>query len=437
MIEVGAASIVINNELGTPIQGASVNQVVRAVRDDLEANALYFRRGDVRVLLVSCDVVGIEPDDAVRFREQVAQATGVPARAVIIAGTHTHGGPSMLPTNYVKSVDKAYHERLGAWLAKVCAEAVAAARPALVGTGIGTARVGYNRRVCWADGTHSMLGDTRRPEYTGLEGPVDPQHMAIFARDLEGKLIAVLHHNSSHPTAFYGGDVLSADYPGVARRLLREALGPIPVLFFNGAQGDISLEDQQADPRWRETIVQKITRAGSISAGETLRLLHEARFEAEPAFAHRQVDLEVPVRLPTPERVAEARALLARVDAGEKIDAWKIMFAHGPKLLQDRFGEHPVDTLSLHALRLGQLAVLTQPVELYCQFALDIKRRSPATQTAVLGIADGLHGYCPTLAGQMGGGYSGDAFYWSRLGPEVGQRIVDASAKLLHELWRG
>ena len=35
--KVGAASRVINNELGTVIQGATVDQVVSRIRDDLEA----------------------------------------------------------------------------------------------------------------------------------------------------------------------------------------------------------------------------------------------------------------------------------------------------------------------------------------------------------------------------------------------------------------
>lgn len=437
MIEAGAATIVINNELGTAIQGASVNQVVRAIRDDLEANALYLRRDGAAVLFISCDVVGIEPDDTKRYVAGIARATGIAPEAVIIAGTHTHGGPSVLPTNYLKVVDRAYLDRLGGWLEQVSKEAVAAAKPAQVAIGLGEAKVGYNRRVCWADGTHSMHGDARRPEFTGFEGPTDSAHLALFVRGLDGRLLAALHHNSSHPTAFYGSDVLSADYPGVARRLLREALGPLPVLFFNGAQGDISLESQATSPPRNESTVQKITRAGAITAGETLRLLHETPFEAEPALIHLRQQLEVPVRLPTESTLKEANALLARVDAGEKVEPWKVMFAHGPALLQKRFGGRPVDTLSLHALRIGPVAIFTQPTELFCQFALDIKRRSPAPLTAVLGMADGLHGYCPTLAGQMGGGYSGEAFYWARFGPEVGQQIVDAGARMLHEVWQG
>jgi len=52
------------------------------------------------------------------------------------------------------------------------------------------ARIGYNRRCCWADGTHTMHGDTRRGDFTGLEGPDDPSHLALFALDASGEPMA-------------------------------------------------------------------------------------------------------------------------------------------------------------------------------------------------------------------------------------------------------
>ncbi|MBS3761659.1 MAG: hypothetical protein KGZ25_00010 [Planctomycetes bacterium] len=78
---------------------------------------------------------------------------------------------------------------------------------------------------------------------------------------------------------------------------------------------------------------------------------------------------------------------------------------------------------------------MTQPCELFCQFGLDIKRRSPADCTTVWGCTDGYNGYCPTLPAVMGGGYSGVPLYWSRLAPHTGHQIVDTASRLLYELW--
>ena len=57
--------------------------------------------------------------------------------------------------------------------------------------------------------------------------------------------------------------------------------------------------------------------------------------------------------------------------------------------------------------------------------------------TMVAQLADGFSGYCPTVYGLRGGGYSGEAIYWCRLEPYAGYKIVDVSAKLLHHIWHG
>ena len=434
MIEAGAASAVINNELGTLIQGATVGGRAEFIRDDLEANALFLRREDQAALLVSCDLGGLEPEVTASARKRMAEAAGVPEDAVIVAATHT-GGPSVIPTNYLKPVDTDYLGRLQGWLADVAREAVASARPARVAWGVGEARVGYSRRLCWADGSHSMHGDASRPDFTGLEGPDDPQHLALLAEGLDGELIAVFHHNTAHPCTFYGASFYSADFPGEARKRLREALGEVPVVFFNGAQGDIGSRAQIAPNRRRETRDQELARCGCLLAGETLRLLHEASFHDDAPFAHRQRDLTLDVQLPTPERLEAATALLAQVDAGEKQYGMDVAMAHGARLLQDRFGEAPTDTLRLHALRLGDVALFTQPCELFCRFGLEIKRRAPAPIAAVAGLADGYHGYCPTTEAILGGGYSGAPLYWRRLSPQAGYRIVDVGVDMLCEVW--
>jgi len=149
--------------------------------------------------------------------------------------------------------------------------------------------------------------------------------------------------------------------------------------------------------------------------------------------AHRE--LQLAVRLPEPEALARAKELLGRVDRGEQVPAWEVMRAHGTVLLQERFGARPADVARIHALRVGDVALVTQPCELYCQFGLDIKRRSPTPLVGVCGITDGYAGYCPTLAAVAGGGYSAEPMYWSRLSPEAGHHIVDTACALLHGLW--
>jgi len=433
-LQIGAASKVINNRLGSWVQGAGVPRTATKQRDDLEANGLYLTDGKTKLLLVSCDLVGLNSAHVAAMREAMGAASGMAPRDIIITCTHTHGGPSLVKTNYLMPIDLAYVSRLKGWLVELAKQAVRSARPGKLGWGKGKAQIGFNRRLCWADGTHTMHGNASRKDFAGLEGPNDPQHLAIFAADSNGKLIAVLHHNTTHPTVFYAAGIYSADFPGEARKILRKQLGDIPVLYLNGAQGDIAIQNMLH--RRKESREAMLGRIAGMVAGETLRLYKNVVYHDHPVLAHTYEDLKVKVRLPQPDRLAESRKILARIDAGEKIRGMKMIMAFGAVHLQKMYGKNPVDTLPVHAIRIGDVALVTQPCELYCQFGLDIKRRSPAPITAVVGLADGYCGYCPTIYGILGGGYSGRPIYWTRLEPNAGYRIVESAGRMLSPLWR-
>jgi len=433
-LQVGAATCIITPPVGSWQQGAGVTRKGERIRDELEANALYLSDGLTPLLLISCDLVGLDLATVQPIRDAISQVTKIPSRQVIITCTHTHAGPSLIRTNYDFPVDQVYIGLLRQKLTDVASDAVAAAKPAKMGWGLGTAQIGFNRRVCWADGTHTMHGNTQRPDFAGIEGPDDPAHLALFAVDEAGKPIAVAYHNTSHPTNFYGAGLFSADYPDAARKILRRELGRIPVLYLNGAQGDIAMENQ-LDPQHEDPEL-RLERIGKMLAAETLRLYRKADFHSRIFLGHTYKDLQVKVRLPEPKQLADAQEVLERVEAGEKISGRKLIFAFGTVQLQKQYSKRPIDTMPIHVLRIGDVALVTQPCELYCQFGLDIKRRSPAPLTAVVGLADGYCGYCPTIASILGGGYSGQPISWTRLEPYAGYYLVEAVGPMMNQLWR-
>jgi hypothetical protein len=331
-------------------------------------------------------------------------------------------------------VDHAYLDLLQGWLVELARQAVQSARPARIGWGKGSAPIGFNRRLCWADGTHTMHGDPSRGDVSGLEGPDDPQHLAIFAADISGKLIAVMHHNTTHPTIFYAAGIYSADFLSGAHEILRKELGEVPVLYLNGAQGDIAIDDMLH--RRSESREENLQRVARMIADETLRLYKNITYHDHPVLAHLHEDLKVEVRLPDSERLVESRNVLARIDARENISGMQMIMAFGAVHPQQVYGKNPVDTLPVHAVRIGDVALVTQPCELYCQFGLDIKRRSSAPITVAVGLADGCGGYCPTIYGILGGGYSGQPIYWTHLQLNAGYLIVESAGRMLNTLWR-
>jgi hypothetical protein len=439
----GGATRVINCEIGDDLAGMlnlRGERVCEWIHDDLEANAFFISDEQESLLLISCDLLGLERGFIDGIASIIEVKVKIPAKNIIVCCTHTHNGPHTFQTVPNIPPNEKYLERLKKWLVDLAEEAVSSAKPARIGWALGHAQIGYNRRVCWENGSHTMYGDTSRLDFTGLEGPDDPSHTILFAVNEKNEILALALNNSCHPVVFCAHNFVSADFPGITRSFLRSVIGSkIPILYLQGASGDISpwnLLDPSSYLRLieRNAAERLAKKIGFLLTAETLRLIDEAKLSDKPTIRSRHEDINIAVRMPTEEELAHAREV---VEMGvEKAGRWDYVLQYSILRLYEEFKEKPFDTIPIHVARVGDFAIATNPCELYCQFGLDIKRRSPAKVTAVVQLANGCSGYCPTAYGILGGGYSGDKLFWCRLEPFAGYRIVEVTTKLLYQIWK-
>lgn len=184
------------------------------VHDALSVRALVV--GDTAVVTV--DVIGLHEDDCARVRA----ACPLPDERVVVHATHTHGGPVSMPGRLggtPSALDTGWLDGVVAACADAVGEALASARPVTLrageATGLGVAR---NRR---------------RPG-----GAVDDRMPVLLFSDADGAPVAALVSYACHPVVLGADNTeLTADYPGVVRRLLGERIGA-PVLFLTGCAGD-------------------------------------------------------------------------------------------------------------------------------------------------------------------------------------------------------
>src|SRR5690606_705661 len=99
-LRIGSATKIINHELGSLVQAATTVTRATEIKGDLEANAIYLSKGEFQLLMVSCDLGGLESPFVVKLREAMGVASGIPPRNIIISCTHARG-PSLLKTNYL------------------------------------------------------------------------------------------------------------------------------------------------------------------------------------------------------------------------------------------------------------------------------------------------------------------------------------------------
>ena len=96
----------------------------------------------------------------------------------------------------------------------------------------------------------------------------------------------------------------------------------------------------------------------------------------------------------------------------------------------------PVYPVELHTIRLGDVAIATNPFELYVDYGVQIQARSPAEQTILIQLAAPLDFgyYVPTPRAVEAGGYSAEVTH-NLVGPKGAQILVDETVRAIKALW--
>ncbi len=215
-VRVGAAVVDVTPQPGLAMSGyLARTSPATGTHDPITVRALAVDN----TVLVTVDVCGLHEDSCTRIRSAVA-AAGTPVGTVLVAATHTHGGPAVVPGRLGGPVDPAYL----AELEQACVDAVRAAsrarRPAQVWYGVG------------AD--PGVARNRRRPD-----GPTDPALPVVRFVDGDGDVVAVLVAYACHPVVLSADNTLwTADYPGVVRAELERAHPGAAAFFLTSCCGD-------------------------------------------------------------------------------------------------------------------------------------------------------------------------------------------------------
>lgn len=220
----GVGSEIITPSLGCQMAGFDARKgVAESVHDDLHARALVLDNGQTRVALISVEILGLDRSFADRVWSDIEHRTGIPAENVVIAATHTHCGP--VTFNHFFNQGQAYVDRLASAIS-IAAERVFESR------NVRRVRSGFVR----AEG----IAVNRR---TADGRPVDPQAGVLSIQQAGGEPACVCVFFACHPTVLGPNTLaITADFPYFTGRKLQSEFGAdCHGLFFNGAEGDISV----------------------------------------------------------------------------------------------------------------------------------------------------------------------------------------------------
>ena len=101
--------------------------------------------------------------------------------------------------------------------------------------------------------------------------------------------------------------------------------------------------------------------------------------------------------------------------------------------------ELPVNPIDIGVITIGDdIAIVTQPVEAFCEIALEIKEKSPFKYTLFAELTNGEFGYVPTRHAFDEGGYEVRKVPGgSHLAVNAGEQLVEASLALLRSARKG
>jgi len=421
-------------------------RISAGVLDPLFARAAVFETAGGPMALVICDLIGLPRSATDLLRTRIETDCGVPAANVLVACTHTHTGPATgslfrLPFegSYVPNVLPP----------RIC-PAVADALGRMADLTVKTAAVeeqglAFNRRYWMKDGTVVTNPPKGDPNVVKPEGPAD-HTVRVYAFENGGALAGLFVDADNH-TDTTGGNLISADWPGVMAHQINKRLGAdVPVLLLNGLAGNINHFDRNNPGS--QCSRDEAVRIGTGYADAALQALDAAQdITATPAAVASAV-FDLPYREASQEDIDRARKVVDSIagDADRRLTSEELakgdpqidrIFAEGLLEFAELRETAASETEEIAAFRLGDAAFVGFPGEPFVEIGLAVQDKSPFPVTTVFQLLGDTAGYIPMPDCFSRGGYEPKTHLYNRFTTNTAQIFIDRARDTLTSLHAG
>ena len=442
------------------------------IRDPLYAKALVLDDGATMAAIITMDTTAIGGrrisqrmlDDVgeeflPNLRSRIQEELSIPGCHVLVNASHTHP-PGRLLCDDAEQVDRTFD---------AVSRAVRNMTPVKIGSGVGHEdRVTINRTLRLKNGQDWTIRHTNPcppdDEVAGV-GPIDPEIGILRIDRMDGRPLAVVYNFACHPLFGDSQGSITANFPGVASRVIEENLGnDAMALFLQGAGGDI------ADVFFKDfSRPRDIEPLGAMLGLSTLEALRNIQTK-DAKLSVVSETIELPRRTDIPERITALRQeqtelleslrstclnlksflplyikyalspdypsdysyrylqaekigtdelcamdsynrkniekYLKNIYAMEKLariqDKTATLKKH--QAINDEASE-PTISAEVQGIRIGDCVLITAPVEVLVEVGLNVKKTSPYEHTFVAAFSNGYMHYGPPATAYSRGGY--------------------------------
>ena len=484
-INIGWAQISITPARPLILVGQMYQRISKFVHDPIMATALVIENGDDQAIFVSMDMTMIPPYLPGILKNNLSKFKGIDTEKISLHTTHTHNssdfygdfmregnehvyGKEILPSIEIPEdllFGREASEFLSGKLTDLIKHAWESRTPGGISYAHDYAAISFNRRPMFkeVDGKcrSFMYGDCSRQDFRCFEDGTDNSAEMLYTwnknNDITGLVI-----NVSCPSQVYElHQFISADFWAPTRNAIRESLGNIYVMPACGAAGDlspidlvhISKNNKNALREWAgqskevfrnfdmtllcQSIAERICEA-------VLRGYKYARNYINycPEFNHSIVNIDLPLRTVSENEYMEAaecvKNIKKRFSSKNRMTMEDVVKAFEPQGVVMRWELQQKSknyAFKSHMLRIGNIAIATNPFELYHEFAQRIKARAKAEQVFIIQLSNGYGGYLPTEIAVNGGSYSSKPTS-TICGPEGGDILVEQTLQYLNDIWK-
>lgn len=482
-IQIGWAQSNITPTRPVIMLGQMYQRISQYVHDPITATALVIENGAEQATFVSLDMTEVPVHAFELLKERLKDFREIDFNKITFNATHSHNSTDFcsdfmreenehvygkellpqidLPQNLLPSeeaqkyfVDAIYHLIVRAWENR---------KEGGISNAHDYAVVGFNRRpVFMQNGKKEsiMYGDCSCPDFIQFESGVDNAVELLYTWNDSGELTGVVVNVPCPSQVYELHCFISADYWGATRNEIREKLGNIYILPVCGAAGDLAPVDLvKISKTNKEALLEWGGQAGEVFRNFDMTLecqgiaariteavvrgYRTARnyIDYMPVFKHKVHEMRLPIRKVSEEdyrkameQVCDIKATFSKENPMTMKDLVAAFEPQGVVIRYEKQNMSDTYSFKCHILRIGNIAIATNPFELYHEFAQRIKARADAEQVFIVQLSNGLGGYLPTKDAVSGGSYSSKPAS-TCCGPDGGDVLVEQTLNVIDELW--
>lgn len=382
-------AIVQNRLYGIAADG-TVYEAAHATDNSLSVTSMAIGYKGKKILIIGIDLTGFPGVYIDNVKKIISQKHRIPKEAILVNASHTHFAPVTAGWStwepFYQYPDSSYmNETLKVSILACADKAIANMQPSAISYNTGTTAIGINRRNT-ADVVH----------------PYDNSVAVLETMNLRTKEKDILFLTGCHPV-FKSGDeatyMLSANYPGVCRDLLKKNHGYKNAVFIQGCGGDINPVSSDFAITGRElaTDVGKIVSSGMQPVARApISFFIDA--------------INVPVQPWSRDSILSFKTSNEK-EAGTLVADRNIRWAN----IMMKSKEQPATALTeiVQTINFGNIKLIGLSREVVNEYGTAIKKLWPQKQVMVAGYCNEVPSYLPNhwhIEQKQYEGY--DSFFW-------------------------